>query len=94
MPNKLKVLVVGKMTRGAAYEIAGTVAGEMGKCQADVEVKAISDKELKLILAVLDDEKYRCPEPRGEEGCSCAGCVAINELVKKLTPSPIKKDEE
>jgi hypothetical protein len=39
MPNKLKVLVVGKKVgRSSAYEIAGTVSSEMGcKCQADVE---------------------------------------------------------
>jgi len=96
MPNKLKVLVVGKdVGRSSAYEIAGSVSSEMGcKCQADVEVKSISKDELKFLLAVLDEEIYRCPEPRGPEGCSCKGCQSIRSLIEKLKPTPIEEDEE
>jgi len=109
MPNKLKVLVVGKnVGRSSAYEIAGTVSSEMDcKCQADVEVKSISKDELKFILAVLDEEIYRCPgpsrwpgrargapSPRSPEGCSCKGCQSIRSLIEKLKPTPIEEDEE
>jgi len=52
--------------------------------QADV---SLSKKEVEFLIAVLDDEKYRCPEPRGPEGCSCEGCAFIDALVKKLKPS-------
>lgn len=54
MPNKLKVLVVGKkLGKSSAYEIAGTVASECGKCQADVDVTSISENELQFILDLL-----------------------------------------
>jgi hypothetical protein len=91
MPNKLKVLVVGKKVgRSSAYEIAGTVSSEMGcKCQADVEVKSISKDELNFILAVLelDEEIYRRPEAE-------PGCQSIRSLIEKLKPTPIEEDEE
>jgi hypothetical protein len=64
------------------------------KCQADVEVKSISKDELKLILSVLDEEIYRCPEPRGPEGHFTLGCQSIRSLIEKLKPTPIEEDEE
>lgn len=59
-----------------------------------MEVKSISKDELKFLLAVLDEEIYRCPEPRGPEGCSCKGCQSIRSLIEKLKPTPIEEDEE
>lgn len=89
MSNKLKVLVVGKnVGRSSAYEIAGVISAEMGcQCQADVEVKSISSKELQTILSLLEGWKGK------RIGPSCVNLETVDSLIKKLTPSPIEEED-
>jgi hypothetical protein len=84
--NKVKVLVVGKKVgESSAYEIAGVVSSEMGcQCQADVEVKSISDNELKAILSLLEGWKGNKIDP------AFVNSKNVESLIKKLTPSPIE----
>ena len=93
MKNKLLVLVVGHAVgKSSAYEIAGTVSSEMGmQCQADVEVKSISDKDRQALLSLLEGWKGRRIDP------TFVNLIELDEtvdsLIKKLTPTPIEEDE-
>lgn len=90
MPNKIKVLVVGKkLGKSSAYKIAGTVASECGKCQADVDVTFISDKELKfLCVGATTGHALGSTSGWRPGGCSCKVCESIRSLIEKLKPEP------